>query len=252
MSDATRAEICVTACADAWQNSNDMLMSPIGLVPVVGARLARATHSPEALMTDGEALLAAGVWAVGERPQTIEGWMPYRNIFDFVWTGKRHVMMMPSQIDRYGNANISFIGGEYERPKVQLLGVRGAPGNTVNHPTSYWIPKHSPRSFVAKVDMVSGVGYDSAAAAGPEAERFLDLRRVVSDLAVMDFGGHDHSMRLVSVHPGVSVEEVVAATGFALEIGGEVPETRRPTAEELSWIRETIDPAGTRNREVSG
>ncbi len=252
MSNPTRAEICVTACADAWRDSGEILLSPTGLVPIVGARLARATHSPGALLTDGEALLAAGVWPVGERPRLIEGWMPYRAIFDFAWTGKRHVMMMPSQIDRFGNANISFIGDDYNRPKVQLLGVRGAPGNTVNHPTSYWVPKHSPRSFVAKVDMVSGVGYDTAAAAGPEAERYHDIHRVVSDLGVFDFGGKDHSMRLISVHPGVTVDEVVVATGFELEHDGEVPQTRIPTDEELQFIRGVIDPGESRNREVSG
>lgn len=252
MSDPTRAEICVTACADVWRDAGEMLISPFGLVPTVGARLARATHAPDVLMTDGEALLAAGVWPVGARPSVIEGWLPYRQIFDLVWTGKRHVMMIPSQIDRYGNANISSIGEDYTRPKVQLLGVRGAPGNTVNHPTSYWVPKHSTRTFVPKVDMVSGVGYDTAAAGGPEAQRFHDLRRVVTDLAVLDFGGRDHRMRLLSVHPGVSVEAVQAATGFELEIDTRVGETRRPTEDELEFIREQIDPSDARSREVSG
>ena len=73
-------------------------------------------------------------------------------------------MMGATQIDRFGNQNIACIG-PWAQPKSQLLGVRGAPGNTVNHPTSYWIPKHDLRSFVEKVDCVSGVGYDRAAAA---------------------------------------------------------------------------------------
>ena len=92
--------------------------------------------------------------------------MPFRTIFDLVWHGKRHVMMIPSQVDRYGNMNISAIG-DYRRPTVQLLGVRGAPGNSVCHPTSYWVPRHSTRVFVPRVDMVSGVGNDRAAQAGP-------------------------------------------------------------------------------------
>ena len=66
-------------------------------------------------------------------------------------------MMGASQLDRYGNQNISCIG-DWARPKSQLLGVRGAPGNTINHPTSYWVPRHSPRVFVERVDMVSGIG----------------------------------------------------------------------------------------------
>jgi acyl CoA:acetate/3-ketoacid CoA transferase beta subunit len=250
MTTTTRVDVCVVACADVWRDAGEILLSPIGVVPTVAARLARATFAPGVLLTDGEALLAAGVWPVGESPPRIEGWMPYRSMFDYLWTGRRHVMMMPSQIDRYGNANISWIGEDHRRPAAQLLGARGAPGNTVNHPTSYWVPRHSERTFVERVDVVSGVGYDSAAAAGPAAQRFHDLRRVVSDLAVLDFGGPHHAMRLVSVHPGVSVADVQAATGFELALNDPVPQTRLPDLEELRLIREVIDPAGAREREV--
>ena len=127
-----------------------------------------------ALLGDGGAMLAAGVWPVGEQPESYEGWLPYRSVFDLVWNGRRHVMMMPSQIDRHGNANISYIGADFARPDVQLLGVRGAPGNTVNHPTSYWLPRHSTRALVPRVDMVAGVGNDSAAAAGMDYRTLLE------------------------------------------------------------------------------
>jgi len=221
------------------------------VIPTIGARLARATFAPDLLLSDGEAMLGRGTWAIGERPAVIEGWLPYRAVFDLLYTGKRHVMMGPSQIDRYGNANISAIG-DYDRPTVALLGVRGAPGNTVHHPTSYWVHRHGPRSFVAAVDMVSGVGYDRAAAAGPAATRYHEVRRVVSDLGVFDFATADRRMRLVSVHPGVTVAQVVAATGFELAITGEVPETRLPTPHELELIRTVIDPRDARAHEVTG
>lgn len=251
MSTATRAEICVVACAEAWRGDGEILASPIGLVPMIGARLARATFEPDLMLTDGEACLGRGTWAIGEKPAVIEGWMPFRYAFDVLWSGRRHVMMGPTQIDRYGNANISAIG-DFGRPKVQLLGVRGAPGNTVNHPTSYWVPRHAPRSFVETVDMVSGVGYDRAAAAGPEASRFHHLRRVVSNLGVFDFDTPDHRMRLVSTHPGVTVEEITKATAFELAIADDVPDTRHPTDEELDLIRAVIDPKDLRSGEVSG
>ncbi len=251
MTEVTRAEICVVACAEAWRGDGEILASPIGLIPSIGARLARATFSPDLLLSDGEAFLTQGTWAIGDKPPVIEGWIPYRMVFDLLYAGKRHVMMGPSQIDRYGNANISAIG-DFSRPKVALLGVRGAPGNTVHHPTSYWVPRHGPRSFVPVVDLVCGVGYDRAAAAGPSASRFHEVRRVVSDLGVFDFATPDHRMRLASVHPGVSVEQVVAATAFELAIDGEVPQTRVPTPAELDLIRDVIDPRGTRSGEVAG
>jgi acyl CoA:acetate/3-ketoacid CoA transferase beta subunit len=238
------------ACAEAWRGDGEIAASPMGLVPTAGARLARATFEPDLLLSDGEARFVAGTWALGQpAPGPVEGWIPYRSVFDLAWGGRRHVMMGPSQIDRYGNTNISAIG-DFAHPTRQLLGVRGAPGNTVNHATSYWIPRHLPRVFVERVDMVSGIGYDTAARAGDGAGRFLDLRRVITNLAVLDFGGPDHSMRLLSVHPGVTVADVVAATNFELAIGADVPETRQPSPAELQLIREVIDPAGLCGREV--
>jgi acyl CoA:acetate/3-ketoacid CoA transferase beta subunit len=250
MSDATRAEVCVVACAEVWRDAGEVLASPTGTVPTVGARLARATFAPQLLLGDGGAMLAAGVWPIGEKPDSYEGWLPYRSVFDLVWNGRRHVMMMPSQIDRHGNANISYIGADFARPDVQLLGVRGAPGNTVNHPTSYWLPRHSTRALVSRVDMVAGVGNDSAAAAGPGAERFHDLRRLVTNLGVFDWGGPEGTMRIFSLHPGVTREEVAEATAFELGAEEEVAETRLPSDEELRLIREEIDPKGVRDREV--
>ncbi|MEV6837002.1 CoA-transferase [Streptomyces sp. NPDC051133] len=245
----TRAEYCVVACAEAWRGAGEVLAGPMGTVPAIGARLAKLTFSPELLLTDGEALIAGDVPALGAGAGTVEGWLPYRGHLALVATGRRHVMMGASQLDRYGNQNISCIG-DWSRPTRQLLGVRGAPVNTLNNPTSYWVPRHSPRVFVERVDMVCGVGYDRAAAAGPSATRHHRIADVVSDLGVFDFDTPDRTMRLRSVHPGVTVEQVVEATGFTLTIPDEVPRTREPTAEELRLIREVLDPKRLREREV--
>ncbi|MCW2499277.1 MAG: CoA-transferase [Frankiales bacterium] len=244
MSDVTRAEVCAVACAEAFRGDGEILVSPMALVPSLGARLARETFEPDLLLSDGEASYVAGPWPLGGRPPaTVEAWLPFRAVFDIVWAGRRHVMMGASQLDRFGNQNISCIG-PFEKPTNQLLGVRGAPGNTVNHATSYWVPKHSPRVFVERVDMVSGVGTDKDG--GP----FHDLRRVVTDLAVLDLAGPGGTMRLLSVHPGVTVEDVQAATGFALHVD-DVVESRLPTDEELRLIREVLDPKNLRAKEVA-
>ena len=100
------------------------------------------------------------------------------------------------------------------------------------------------------MDVVSGVGWDRAEAAGGAAPRYFDLRRVVTNLAVLDFGGPDHHLRLVTCHPGVGVDEVVAATGFELAMAGGVGVTRLPSEEELALVRDVIDPDGLREREV--
>ncbi|HLI72420.1 MAG TPA: CoA-transferase [Acidimicrobiales bacterium] len=250
--EATRAEVCVVACAEAWRGDGEVMASPFGTIPLLGARLARLTFEPDLVLTDGEAALMANTppLAAGRDALVIEAWMPYRRVFDVVWSGRRHIMMMASQVDRYGNQNLSVIG-DWSRPKAQLIGVRGAPGNSLNHPTSYWVPSHSPRTFVEHVDMVCGVGYDRAAAAGGAATRFHDVRCVVSNLAVFDFATQDHRMRLRSVHPGVTAEDVTAATAFELVIPDPVPTTRAPTAEELDLIRTVLDPDATRDKELA-
>jgi acyl CoA:acetate/3-ketoacid CoA transferase beta subunit len=251
MSDATLDEVCVVACAEAFRGDGEILASAVvGTIPALGARLAKSTFAPDLVLSDGFATLVANVLPVGPTTESkiVEGWMPFRSVFDVVWSGRRHVMMGASQIDRFGNQNIACIG-DYQRPKAQLLGVRGAPGNTINHPTSYWIPSHGPRVFVAKVDVVSGVGYDRAAKLG-RAARFHEIRRVISNLGVFDFETPDRSMRLRSVHPGVTVEQIVEQTGFSLAIPERVETTRAPTAEELRLIREVLDPSGLRKREL--
>mgnify|MGYP006317753067 CR=1 FL=1 len=180
----------------------------------------------------------------------VEGWLPFRSIFDLLWSGRRHVVMMASQIDRFGNHNFACIG-PHAKPKAQLLGMRGAPGNTLNHTTSYWVPAHTAKVFVDQVDVVSGVGNDRAAKLGAGA-RFHEIRRVVSNLAVFDFDTADRSMRVASLHPGVTLEEVRAATSFPLAAGADVATTRTPSDEELRLIREVLDPARLRDREVPG
>ncbi|HVK72064.1 MAG TPA: CoA-transferase [Kofleriaceae bacterium] len=243
MTAAARHEVCAVALAEAFRGDGEILASPMGILPGIAARFARATFAPDLLMSDGVASLVDAGGAV-------EGWLPYRTVFDTVWSGRRHVIMGAAQIDRHGNQNLACIG-DPRKPKAQLLGMRGAPGNTINHTTSYWIPSHSRRVFVAKVDVVTGVGYDRAAALGPRAARFHELRRVVSDLAVLDFATDDRSMRLVSVHPGVTVAEVVEKTGFPLSFVEPVPTTRIPTADELDLLRRVIDPRGLGAKEVA-
>lgn len=250
----TRADYCVIACAEAFRDNGEIIGSAFGTIPAIGVRLARATFSPDLLITDGEAQFVTGEGEIFRPPTgAVEGYAPFRTIFDLLWTGRRHVMMVPSQIDRHGNANISAIG-DFARPKVQLLGVRGAPGNSVSHRSSYWVPRHSSRIFVEAVDMVCGIGTDKAAA-DASTGRFYQPGLVLTNLGTFDLGGPagekgGGTLRAVSLHPGVTVEEVRAATGFEVTVADDVTVTREPTEEELRLIREVFDPRDLRSREV--
>ncbi|HLG00108.1 MAG TPA: CoA-transferase [Acidimicrobiia bacterium] len=252
MSAVRRADVCAVALAEVFRGDGEILANPIGNLPMIGGRLARETFEPDLVMTDGEALLVQNAVPIGaaadSAPKVVEAWNPYRAMFDIVWSGRRHIIMGPVQIDRHGNANIAWIGDDAQRPARQFLGFRGGPGNTISHATSYWVPNHSPRVFVEKVDVVVGVGYDRAAALGAAGADHA-IPRVVSNLGVFDFETDDRSMRLRSVHPGVTVDDVRGATGFVLAIASDVDETRVPTAEEQGII-DAVDPAGLRYREV--
>jgi acyl CoA:acetate/3-ketoacid CoA transferase beta subunit len=250
------ADVVAVACAEAFRGDGEIFASGMGVMPMLGARLARATFAPDLLVSDGEAFFVSGDLPVGMTlaqataaglDVAVEGWIPFRGVFDLLWGGRRHVMMGASQIDTFGNTNIANIG-PHEQPTSQLLGVRGGPGNTINHATSYFIPRHSTRVFVDAVDMVSGLGHDRAATLHPNARAHHRIPRVVTNLAVLDFSD-DGRLRLASVHPGVTVDEVVSATGFELVIDGDRPETRQPTEDETAAL-DRLDPRGLRHREV--
>jgi len=248
--EATRADVCVLAIAECFRDDGEILVSAMGTTPSLGARLAKATFAPDLLMTDGFNLLLRRALPLGTKPTDadVEGWMPFSSVFETLWWGKRHVMMGASQVDQYGNQNIACIGN-WKQPKVQLLGVRGAPGNTINHVTSYWVPNQSARTLVSKVDMVSGVGYDRAAALG-EGGRFHEIRRVITNLGVFDFDTPDHRMRVASLHPGVELQQVLDNTGFDVVVPDQLDRTPVPSPDIIGVLRE-LDPSGFAQKEVA-
>ena len=243
------AELMIVATSEAWRGNGEILASGITPIPRIGASLAKMTHSPELLMTDSEAFLVEEPIPLGPRGDYVpkfSGSMSFSRVFDCVWRGKRHAMIGPVQIDRWGQSNLSMIGPDFHKPKVQQLGVRGLPGNSINHINSYFVPGHSSRVFVeGEVDMVGGVGYNPARLAPGTKRDFFDLRLIVTNLCVMDFGGPDHAIRVTLLHPGVTFEEVQTATGFPLVKSDTIGATPGPTEEQLAIIRK-LDPHNIR------
>lgn len=246
MIQVSRAEVCAVACAELFRDAGEIMVSPMTTMVAIGARLARLTFAPDILLTDGEARLLADTPAIGA-PGAVEGWMPFGRVFETLAGGRRHVVMGANQIDRYGNQNLSAFG-PLQHPTRQMFGVRGAPGNTVNHTTSYWVGNHSPRVFCDRVDVVSGIGWDKVDPDNP-AYRFVDVHRVITNLGVFDFGGPGRTMRAVSLHPGITPGEVRAATGFDIHGLDEAGPTRLATGAELEIIRR-LDPKSLRDREI--
>ena len=104
------ADVIAVACAEAWRGDGEIFASGMGVMQMLGARLARATFEPDLMISDGEAFFIAGDLPIGGTDKVVEGWIPFRSVFDTVAGGRRHVMMGASQIDRYGNTNIANIG----------------------------------------------------------------------------------------------------------------------------------------------
>jgi glutaconate CoA-transferase subunit B len=258
--DYTVDELMVAVLAEQFRNGDQCCNGMASFIPVAAFMLARLTHAPGLVWLPS----SGGLESRPERipASTLEAplWRDsimyveqYGDFWNFVLNGRwiQKFCVGAAQLDQYGNANNSVIGKNYHAPKVRLPGTAGlADMGSIGKKLYFWNPNHSPRSMVEKVDFVSMAGY----LGGGDARERLGLQGgpelVVSNFAVMDFHPGSKRMMLRSVHPGIRVEEVQAATGFDLLLPEEpVPETRPPTRLQVDLIREKIDPDGMRKRE---
>lgn len=248
------AELMIVAGAEAFRNDGEVLATGIGLLPRLAASLAMKTINPDMMMTDSEAFLLSEPNPVSGRSshegQQQETWMGFSRIFDNVWSGKRHAMVGPSQIDRFGQTNISALGGTYDQPKVQMLGARGFPGNSISHANSFFVPTHNKRVFIdGECDVVCSIGYNPERLPKGYSLDDIDVRKVITDLCVMDWNGPHHMLQLLSVHPGISVEQVLENTGFEIYVPENVPTTEAPTEAQLAIISQ-LDPQNWRSKQL--
>ena len=253
-------ELMITVLADQFHDGEQTTNGMASFIPVAAFMLARMTHAPELvwLASSGgleprpnripASTLEAPLWS-----DSIMYLDQYTDFWNFVLNGRwiQKFCVGAAQLDQYGNANNSVIGSNYHAPKIRLPGTAGlADMGSIGKKLYYWNPNHSPRSLVKKVDYISAAGYLD----GGDARQRLGLEGgpelVVTNLAVLDFEPVSKRMRLQSVHPGVTLEQVQAATGFELVLpAGEVSITRVPTQSQVRMIRENIDPDNMRKRE---
>ncbi|MCY3560831.1 MAG: hypothetical protein OXH20_06630 [bacterium] len=251
-------ELMVVAFSRALANDTRAFNGAASFVPVCAYRLARRTHAPELVWAASSIAVDADPAVVGSSTLSDELWggasMLANSPADF-WTyaqGARYntFAFRGAQMDAYGNVNNSVIG-PYHSPKVRLPGGGGMADLGCMIPRIYlWSTTHGPRTFVERLDFRSGLGWGD----GGDHRASLGLpggpRLCVTSLCVFDFEPETKRMRLASLHPGVSVEDVQSATGFEVLLpAGEVPITAQPSAEELHILRTEVDPSGARRRE---
>lgn len=219
----------------------------IGL-PNLACNLARRLHAPNLVLI----YESGAVGAVPERipvsigdPALVTNSIAVASMseifYNYLQGGKIDVgFLQGAQIDRWGNLNTTVIG-DYGHPKVRLPGSGGACEIAINAKRVLCIAAQSPKSFPAKIDFVTSPGHLGGAG---ERER-LGMRgagpqRVITDLAVYDFAGGE--MRVVSLHPGVTLERVRENLGWEPRVAATLATTPPPTAAELHLLRHDLDP----------
>jgi glutaconate CoA-transferase subunit B len=154
----------------------------------------------------------------------------------------------PGQVDPHGNFNNIAFGKNYRMPRLRLPGTGGIPDvTTFIDDICLYVPRHSRITFVAELDYLSGLGHH------PSRTRGQGPRYLVSDLGEFDFQGLADGkpvMRLVSYHPGASVELIQKKTGFDLTVAPDVSMTPLPSETEIDLLRAEIDPMGIRKLEL--
>jgi len=216
----------------------------IGL-PSTAANLARRMHAPDAVLiyesgcigskptrlpaSIGDGVLSDGADAVVSVPEIFAYWLQAGRI-DVGFLGA-------AQLDRFANINTTVIG-DYEHPTVRLPGAGGAPEIAANCGEVIITLRHSRRAFVEKLDFVTSVGHGH----GAGHREALGLRGrgpsiVITDLGELRPDPVTKELTLVSVHPGVTVDQVREATGWTLKVATDVATSAAPTERELQQLR---------------
>jgi glutaconate CoA-transferase subunit B len=224
----TPEEFMAVVIAREVRDGETTAVGTLSPIPTAGVMLARARHAPH------------GTFFIYKSDYQRDAWWPFRHgskeFYDFAQSGRLDLFFVSAaQIDQYGNINLNLIG-DPARPKVRLPGGAGTPMLwAMVRRVIVFKTEHSPRVFVPRVDFITCPGSPPA---GTKARGGLD--KIVTPLAVLRFNRERGRLELESVSPGQRVEEVQAATGFALAMPEPVPETLAPTAEELHILRTTV------------
>ena len=224
--------------------------------PIVAAGylLARQTHAPNLYFSSAigqgvcrepaplKLLQVESLWL--DRAITTIGFV--RGVVDVLPCLRPLEFFRPAQVDPQGNFNNIAFGKNYRSPRLRLPGTGGIPDVTTYIDDIYlYVPRHSRITFVQQLDFLSGLGHNSVRTHG-SGPQYL-----ISNLGQFDFKGNnpENSMRLISFHHGVTIKQIQAKTGFAFEIASDIQETPPPSEEELSLLRNEIDPLSIRRLE---
>ena len=217
----------------------------IGL-PSAAANLARATHAPRLVLVYESGCLGAKPDTLplsigdGMLADTADAVVPVAEVFNYwLQSGRIDVgFLSAAQLDRFANINTTLVGEDYTRPRVRLPGAGGAPEIAASCREVVIVVRHSTRVFVDRLDFVTSVGFGK----GPGDRERLGLtgrgpRTVITDLGVLEPDPQTCELTLTRLHPGATVEQARAATGWRLAVSPHCAVTDPPTERELAVLR---------------
>jgi acyl CoA:acetate/3-ketoacid CoA transferase beta subunit len=253
MSDFTVDEV-ISVCIARQITDGEVVAQGIA-TPLVAAGylLAKLTHAPNLLFASAIGQGVCSDWAPLGLARVEALWLDNalmntsfaRAVTEVLPRLRPLEFFRPAQMDPAGNFNNIALGADYRRPRLRLPGTGGIPDvTTYEDRVCLYVPRHSRVTFVPKVDFVSGLGHV------PHRTHGAGPRYLVTDLGQFDFA--EGRMRLISLHPGASLRQVQAKTGFSFDVAPGCAETVPPSAEEVRLLREQIDPLGVRRLELRG
>ncbi|MBE1575132.1 CoA-transferase subunit beta [Amycolatopsis roodepoortensis] len=245
MTEYTSDEMMSVAAARALGDGMSCFVG-IGL-PSTAANLARRGHAPNLTLIYESGCLGAKPSRLplsigdGELADTADAVVSVPEVFNYwLQPGRIDVGFLgAAQLDKFGNINTTVIGPDYANPKVRLPGAGGAPEIAASCREVFVVLRQSTRTFVEKVDFVTSFGHGT----GKGDRERLGLpgagpTLVVTDLGLMRPDPETAELTLTEVHPGVEVDQVVAATGWKLKVAGDLGTTPAPTEAELRILRD--------------
>ncbi len=253
MSDFTIDEV-ISVCIARQITDGEMVTQGIA-TPLVAAGylLAKRTHAPNLMFASAIGQGLCREWAPLGLARVEGLWLDKsllnvgfaRAVGEVLPRLRPLEFFRPAQMDAAGNFNNIALGSNYRRPRLRLPGTGGIPDVTTFSDRVYlYVPRHSRVTFVEKLDFLSGLGHS------PARTRGAGPRYLITDLGQFDFAGG--RLRLTSIHPGATLAQVRAKTGFTVEVAPDCGPTPPPSAEEVRLLREEIDPLGVRRLELLG
>jgi glutaconate CoA-transferase subunit B len=234
----------MTVAAARCVSNDDVCFVGIGL-PSAACNLARLTHAPDITLiyesgtigarptvlplSIGDGELCTTALTTVSVPEFFRYWLP---------SGRITVGFLgAAQIDRFANLNTTVVG-EYQAPKVRLPGAGGAPEMAARCQRIFIVMPQSRRAFVERLDFLTSMGHGE----GGDHRRRLGMTpigpaKVITDLCVMEPDSATRQLTVTSVHPGVTRDQIVSATGWTIQFATAISETQPPSADELAVLR---------------